>query len=83
MNTEKPFRDTTLQEEFEYFMSMAFPSVQKGSPQWEIMEVFWNSSALLTCGLVLDGGREKLDILVKEAEEHCRIFLAKIKEGMN
>lgn len=57
-----------VQNEFEVFMSHAYPGVVKNGAQWKTMELVWHSSAFSVCVQVRAGESTLEEILVESTE---------------
>ena len=71
----------TIKQEFERFMSLTYPTVLRGSSQWEAMELVWNSASFMACGIMYEGGKERVREVAIEAKDFCYKALKNMKEA--
>lgn len=70
-----------LQQGFENYIKLAFPTVEVGSNQYKVMELVWHTSvfaalsAVLAPDVTVERAADMSCVLLKESEAYCEKFI--------
>ena len=78
----------TVKDRFEHYVGLAFPTVKKGSTQYEVLELMWFSASysmvsdLLDPNVSLDASAKRAIDMLNETSQWCKEFNEKMKSQM-